>query len=86
MEQSKQDDQTNWGEAGPLRIRRRVVRALEDIGATIVDAYQVVYPQESVWLLHMRLTELGRYSSEFVLVFSGAEPDPFEGGGAASLK
>lgn len=55
MEQRKQDDKSDFGEAGPLRVDEDIRGQITWDGRTCQYAYHLVYAQESVWMLDMRL-------------------------------
>lgn len=62
MDETKQNDQTNRGETGPTRIHQSDEGEVADIICASGHAYQVVYPQESTWVLYLRLATIdGNY-------------------------
>lgn len=69
MEQSKQNDISDWGEAGPVRVRGRISRTPANNRTEPVDSYKVVHSQEPLWVLDLRFTEpYGEGGIEFRVV------------------
>lgn len=55
MEQGKQDDKENRREGRRARVSEDVRGSIDWYGATCLYSYHVVYTQESVWVLDLRL-------------------------------
>lgn len=55
MVETESNDKGNRIETGCLRVLGRLGRAIENTGEATVDPYSVVYPQEPLWLLDLRL-------------------------------
>lgn len=54
MDTQKQHDTRDSRETGPLRILGRLYREAADTGEPAGYPYQVVHPQEPLWVLDMR--------------------------------
>lgn len=55
MEQGEQNDKEDWRARGPVRVEEDVRGTVERDGRTSRYAYHLVYTQESVRVLDMRL-------------------------------
>ena len=58
MDETKQNDTTDRGQTGSLRIPGLDEGAVTDIICAAGHAYQVVYAQESTWVLYLRCTTI----------------------------
>jgi len=64
MEQGKSDDTGNRGEGRSLRVRGYVYRETSNFGEVVSDPHKVVYSQEPLWVLDLRLVEPDEYFPE----------------------
>ena len=68
MDETKQNDKTDWGQTGSVRIPGLDEGKVSDILCAAGHAYQVVYAQESTWVFYLRCTPINGDNPSIVRV------------------